>query len=292
MIPHVLRTPRLKLRAATASVLMALPLWAAAALDLDTLWNFNDPAASEVRFRAALADARGDDALVLRTQLARTLGLRERYAEAHRELDAIEPLVAAAGPEPRVRWLLERGRTWRSSGEAARSVPLFEQAYAQADAAKLERLAADALHMLALAAPALDDRLRWNRRTIDYARGAADPRARGWEAAALNNIGSDLREAGRLDDSLAAFREALVAYERRGRADDIRFARWQVANVLRLKGRLEEALAMQLALERDAAAAGEPDADIYSELALLHRAARNTRLADEAQARATALRNP
>ena len=44
---------------------------AGAAVDVDALWNFNDPAASEARFRAALTVAKGDDALVLRTQIAR-----------------------------------------------------------------------------------------------------------------------------------------------------------------------------------------------------------------------------
>lgn len=261
-----------------------------AAIDVDALWNHADPAASEARFRTALADARGDDALVLRTQIARTLGLRKRFDEAARELDGVEAVAATAGAEVRVRLALERGRWLRSSGRPADSVALFERAFAEGHAAKLERLAADALHMVALALPALDDRIAWNRRTIDYARRATDPKARGWEASALNNIGSDLRKAGRLDDSLTAFNEALAAYERKGRADDIRFARWQIANVLRLQGKLDEALAMQQALERDAAAAGAPDAFVYDELALLHAARSDGAAAALARARAQELR--
>lgn len=144
--------------------------------------------------------------------------------------------------------------------------------------------------MIALVEPQQDERIAWNRRTIEYARRASDPRAQGWQAAALNNIGSDLREAGRLDDSLAAFRDALAAYERKGGADEVRIARWQIANVLRLKGQRDEALAMQLALERDAAAAGAPDRYVYDELALLHRAAGDETLALEAEARAAQLR--
>jgi tetratricopeptide (TPR) repeat protein len=263
---------------------------ASAAVDVDALWNFDDPAASELRFREALANASGDDALILRTQIARTLGLRQRYDESQRELDAIEPALAAAGIEPRVRAWLERGRTLRSSGKPSDAKPLFVRAFATADAARLERLAADALHMIALAEPQLDDRIAWNRRTVAYAQRASDPRAQGWQAAAQNNIGSDLRDAGRLDESLAAFREALTAYERKGRADEIRVARWQIANVLRLKGQRDEALAMQLALERDAAAAGDPDPEVYDELVLLHRASGNEKLAREAEARAARLR--
>ena len=263
---------------------------AGAAVDVDALWNFNDAAVSEARFRQALSSAQGDDALILRTQIARTLGLRQRFDEAHQELDAIEPALAAAGFEPRVRAWLERGRTWRSSGKPAESKPLFMRACATADAAKLERLAADALHMLALVEPQLEERIAWNRRTIEYAQRANDPRAQGWQAAALNNIGSDLRDATRLDESLVAFRDALAAYERKGRADEVRFARWQIANVLRLKGRRDEALAMQLALERDAAAADEPDPYVYDELVLLYRLAGDQKLATEAEQRAQALR--
>jgi tetratricopeptide (TPR) repeat protein len=275
-------------RALLACMLAAGPAWGA--VDVDALWSFDDPAASEARFRAALLGASGDDALILRTQIARTFGLRQRYDEAQHELDAIEPALAAAGIEPRVRAWLERGRTLRSSGKSTDAKPLFVRAFASADAAQLERLAADALHMIALAEPQLEERIAWNRRTIAYAQRASDSRAQGWQAAAQNNIGSDLRDAKRFDESLAAFREALAAYERKGRADEIRIARWQIANVLRLKGQRDEALAMQLALERDAAVAGEPDPYVYDELVLLHRASGNEKLAREAEARAAQLR--
>ncbi|MDH4287507.1 MAG: tetratricopeptide repeat protein [Aquincola sp.] len=278
-------------RWAAAAVLWAACAAAPAAVDVDSLWNYDDPASSEARFRDGLASALGDDVLVLRTQIARTLGLRGRFEEAHRELDAIEPALASAGIEPRVRAWLERGRTWRSSGQPDKSRPLFNRAYVTADAAGLENLAADALHMLALAAPALDERVDWNRRTIDYAKRARDPRAQRWQAAAWNNIGNDLREAKRFDESLAAFRESLAAYEASGRAGGTRIARWQVANVLRLKGQADEALAMQLALERDAQAAGEPDPYVYDELALLHAARGDAERAARERAKAKELRD-
>ena len=118
--------------------------------DILALWDFDDPAGSEARFRAALTDATHDTALSLRTQIARTHGLRRQFSEAHRELDAVDADLAGAGPEPRVRTLLERGRTWRSSGEPARARPLFLQAEQLARTAKLEFLHVDALHMVAL----------------------------------------------------------------------------------------------------------------------------------------------
>jgi len=245
---------------------------AMAAVDVDALWNFSDPAASERRFRAALATAAGDDALVLRTQIARTFGLRRQFDRAHAELDAMAPALQAAGPVVRVRADLERGRTLRSAGQAAASRPLFRRAHETAAAAGLDALAADALHMIALVAEGLDERLDWNRQALALARRSADPGARRWAGPVLNNIGNDLRGAGRLAESLAMFQEAQAAYEQSGRTGGARFARWQVANVLRLLGQADEALALQLALERDNAAAGAPDVYVFEELALLYAA--------------------
>ena len=58
-------------RALTAATLAA-SMPAMAAIDVYALWNYDEPAASEARFRAALDGASGDDALILRTQIARS----------------------------------------------------------------------------------------------------------------------------------------------------------------------------------------------------------------------------
>lgn len=240
-------------------------------LDLPSMWNFEKPDESEARFRAALRSAQGDDALVLRTQIARSLGLRSRFAEAHAELDAIEPLLAGAGAEPKVRALLERGRVLRSARNPEAARPLFEQAFTLADAAGLEDLAGDALHMVALVAPDTDAQVAGNRRVLAYARAARDPAARRWEAVALNNLGVVLNAAERHAEALDVLTQALEAYRQRGNPRDVRIARWMVAHTLRRLGRLDEALAQQLELERDAQAAGAPDAYVFDELSRLYR---------------------
>lgn len=239
---------------------------------LDALWDFARPAVSEQRFREALKGASGDEALVLRTQIARSFSLRRQFDEAHRELDAIEPLLAAAGATPRVHALLERGRSWRSAGQPGRAEPLFRQAFDLADRERLEFLAADALHMVALVQPGTDEQVAWNRRVVAYARNAGDPRARRWDAAALNNIGVALNQAGRPAEALPALQEAQQAYERVGRPHNVRVARWMVAHTLRRLGRLAEALAAQRALEAEWAALGEADPYVFDELAEIHAA--------------------
>ena len=262
----------MKLAAAVlvAAVLGTTPLHAA--VDLDALWDFARPDLTEQRLRQALAAAQGDDALVLRTQIARTLGLRRQFDAALKELDAIEPALATAGAAPRVHALLERGRTLRSWGRPLDAEPLFQSAFDQADHARLEFLAADALHMVALVQATPEAQIAVNRRVVAYAQNAADPRAQRWDAAALNNIGSTLNEAGRHAEALDVLRQAQAAYDRQGRTYNVRVARWMVAHTLRRMGRLDEALQLQRALEADWAAAGGADPYVFDEIAEIHAA--------------------
>jgi tetratricopeptide (TPR) repeat protein len=107
---------------------------------------------------------------------------------------------------------------------------------------------------------------------VAYAQNARDPRARRWDAAALNNIGVSLNEAGRHAEALDALRQAQAAYERAGGEYNVRVARWMVAHTLRRLGRLDEALSMQRALEADWAGAGSADPYVFEELAEIHAA--------------------
>lgn len=260
------------LRALALALGLGVTLPACAVVDVDALWDYRRPAVTEAVFRAELRRAGGDDALVLRTQIARTLGLRDRFADATAELNAIEPALAAAGPEPRVRALLERGRVLRSSGRPVESLPWFHRAYALADQTGLQVLAGDALHMLALAEPDLDDRIRWNQRTIAYALKASDPKARRWEAPALNNLGYDLVEVERFDEALPMFRRLSSIHAAAHAVERDREARAMVAHVLRRLGRLDEALALLLALEREWEAVALPQGDVFDELAEVYAA--------------------
>jgi len=236
------------------------------AMDIRSLWDFDDPARSEAVFRDHLAPATGDDALSLQTQIARTYSLRSRFDDAHALLDRIEPQIAAAGPEPKVRFLLERGRTWRSGKQPDKARPLFLQAVELASAAKLDYLAIDAMHMVALLEPTLEQQLTWNRRALAAAQQASDPAARNWDASLANNIGMSLHDAGRHEEALASFRDALAARERLGKPGGIRIAHWTIAWTLRALKRHDEALAILTRIEREADAAGAPDGYVFEEI--------------------------
>jgi len=233
-------------------------------VDVSALWDFDDPAGSERRFREALQTAEGTERLVLLTQVARALGLQERYDEGHAALDDL----VATDPEVATRVSLERGRLLRSSGRPDEARPHFEAAAATARDARLDALHVDARHMVALVAPESDQR-RLTEEALDVARASTEPAARDWDASLLNNLGMVHADAGEWADALARFEEAQQACERVGDAGRIRIARWMVGWALRNLGRTEEALAVQTALKAELDSLGEEDPYVDEELALL-----------------------
>jgi tetratricopeptide (TPR) repeat protein len=155
-----------------------------------------------------------------------------------------------------------------SSGRADEARPLFESAARTAEAAGLEALHVDALHMVAITAPP-EEQHALNTRALAVARAASDQRARDWDASLLNNIGMTYADDGDFEHALAAFEEALAARERIGDPGRTRVARWMVAWALRNLGRRGEALALQQALKEELDSAGETDSYVDEELALL-----------------------
>lgn len=270
------------------------------ALDLAPLWNFNDPALSEQRFQAALATATGDDALILQTQIARTHGLRKDFARAQQILRELEPRLAGAGAEVRVRHALEFGRTLSSPVHDAatqtdavktQARAAYDRAFTLAKSAQLDDLAIDALHMLAFVDTEPADQLKWGREALAVALGSKQPSAQKWEASLRNNIGYALHQLGRYDEALSEFRQAVVLRERGTDAEATRVAHWMVAWTLRALKRNDESLAIQQRLERECDAAGAPDPYVFEELEILYRERGETAFAEAAAARRKALSN-
>ena len=271
-----------------ASILASLfvGLWAnaAMAIDLAPLWDFANPDVSEQRFQAALEKAAGDDALILRTQIARTYGLRNDFDGARQHLREIEEAVGTAGPEAKVRFHLELGRTFASTAHSAKLLSAeaksrarqeYDRALELARAAKLDSLAIDAIHMFAFVDTAPADQLKWGEAALEVSLASQQLGARRWEASIRNNVGYALHQLGRYDEALTQFHKALAIRERGTDAEATRVARWMVAWTLRSLDRTDEALQIQLALEKDADAAGQPDPYVFEELEVLYRRAGN-----------------
>ncbi len=254
-------------------------------IDIAPLWDFNEPALSEQRFRAALATAEGDDALIIQTQIARTYGLRGEFAQARQILAGIEPQIAEAGVEVEVRYTLELGRSYASTAhppesqtdemkERARTA--FGRAFELARDGGLDYLAVDALHMMTAVDTAPEDQLAWNQKAVAYMNASSQPDTRKWAGSLHNNTGYALHLLGGYEEALAEFELALAARERDGTPELMRVAHWMIAWTLRVLGRLDEALAIQLQLEKEYDALGESDTYVFEELEMLYRALGNS----------------
>lgn len=255
------------------------------AIDLASLWDFGKPDESERRFRQALEQATGDDALILQTQIARAHGLRKDFDGARVILAQIAPQIEAAGPEVKVRNVLEFGRTYASAKHSpeqqtpetkALARRSYEAALELARGAGLDDLAIDAIHMLAFVDTAPEDQLKWAQAALAVVERSEQTGAKRWEASIRNNLGYALHQLGRYEDALAQFEQAVVIRERGINIEATRVAYWMVAWTLRSLNQSDEALAIQLRLEAENDASGTPDQYVFEELEALYTAKGDT----------------
>ncbi|UCP14142.1 hypothetical protein KI797_16220 [Aeromonas media] len=237
--------------------------------DFMAQWDYQDPAASALRFHALLPEARAADLqyeLELLTQIARTHSLQRQFAKAHQLLDEIEPRLTDATPRARLRALLERGRTFNSAGDKAGARTLFEQAWQLGLKHKEIYLAIDAAHMVAIAAP-LEEQSRWHQLAMELAERSKDERVQGWLPSLYNNQGWTLFELGRLDDAITCQQKCLAWHEQHNNQAKAFIARWSLARLSRAQGLHEQAMAELIQLKADMAAASAPeDGYLFEEL--------------------------
>jgi tetratricopeptide (TPR) repeat protein len=245
--------------------------------EFDKLWNYQDPSATEMKFRELEPQAERsgslDYRLQLQTQIARTLGLQGRFVEAHETLDQVEPALTGETKVARVRYLLERGRALRSSGKLETARPLFLEAWEYGRGQGVDFFAVDAAHMMALVEPP-EEKLGWNLRAMELAEATEDGRAKGWLPTLYNNIGWDYHDQGEYAKALESLQKAWDWHQERDRkrgAEEpsryTRIAKWSVAKQLRMLGRTGEALAMQNELLAEWKAVGEEDGFVHEEVA-------------------------
>lgn len=283
-----------------AFAVLLLSETSAMAIDIKSLWDSN-PALSEERFRAALATASGDDALILKTQIARSWGLRRDFERARAVLAEVEPIVNTAGPEAQVRYWLELGRTYSSATHdaasqtedaKARARTAYDNALALARASNLDYLAIDTLHMVAFIDRSPADEVKWVDQALAILEASNQADAKQWEASLRNNRGYALQQLGRYPEALAELQRSLNARERQGQPRGIRIAHWMIAKTQRLMGRLYEAMEIQQRLEREWDADGEPDPYVFEELELIYRARNDLQRAEHYAARLKATTKP
>ena len=236
---------------------------------LDQLWDFDDPAGSEARFRALLPRAQRDEdgayEAELLTQLARAQGLQRRFDDAAATLDDAERALRPGDRRGPIRLLLERGRLANTSAEPGRGRESFLAAWELAAASREDALAVDAAHMLGIVEPP-DEARSWNERAMTLARSSPDPGARRWIGSLANNMAWARHDAGDDDGATELFELARDTWLADGRVDRARVARWSIARCLRSQGKLYDALAEQEALRVELEALREADGYVFEEL--------------------------
>lgn len=238
--------------------------------DFDKLWDYNNPAETEKKFREFLPAAeKGKDKgyyIELLTQIARTYSLRKKFDDAHALLDKAMKLIRAEHVVPRIRYMLERGRTYNSSGEYDKARELFLAAYQQADKYGEDYLAIDAVHMLGIVDKG-EDSLKWNELAIEMAEKTSDEKAKGWLGALYNNTGWTYHDMGEYEKALDLFERGVKWREQKEDKFQLGIAKWCVARVHRSLKRIDEALKEQLELEKWFAENGlQQDGYIFKEI--------------------------
>jgi tetratricopeptide (TPR) repeat protein len=241
-------------------------------IDFDAWWNYQQPAQTAEKFAALLqqwaAGEKNEQYVCLLTQLARTQSLQRNFTEAHHYLDQAAELMTDAMPLAKVRYGLERGRTFNSAQQKEPAIPLFEMAYQTALSINETAFAVDAAHMLAIAMPSTEQQLAWNHIAIDLAESSTDPKAQQWLGSLYNNTAWTHFDMGDYERALSIFETALQWRQDNHHSESTIFvARWSVARCLRALLRTQEALAIQQSLCEEMTQHAQPDGYVYEELA-------------------------
>lgn len=242
--------------------------------DFDKLWNYNKPAETEVKFREVLSKTKPEDNLdyylQLLTQIARTLGLQMKYDEAHKLLDEVEKQLKPELIIPRIRYNLERGRTFNSSGMKDKSIHYFLDAYHLGMENNLDFYTIDAAHMLGIAEKQ-DEALNWNEIAIELIEKSTNERARGWLGSLLNNTGWTYFDKGDYDTAMEYFKKNVKYHTERNNKEQLRIANWCVARTLRAQNKTDEALELQLKILKQLEENNETgDGYVFEELGELY----------------------
>jgi len=240
--------------------------------DFNAMWDYSDPAGTEQKFRAILEDPEHsssiDYQLELNTQIARTLGLQQKFDEGHGLLDNVISLLTNKTTVPSIRYHLERGRLFNSDNKREKALEQFQLAFDLAENKGEDYYAIDAAHMIAYALieqPA--EKLKWEEKALSIAEHSKIPKAAAWTGSINNNIGWSYFDMEDYDKAITSFEKSLVWEESKNNDGKARIAKWSIAKCKRMKGNVEGGLSDFMALEKEIEAAGaDPDGYVYEEI--------------------------
>ncbi len=239
--------------------------------DFDQMWDYNNPDQTELKFRELIPMAEKSDDISyyaqLLTQIARTQGLQQKFEEAHKVLDSVEVILTEKLVVARIRYLLERGRVYNSSGHPDKAKPLFLKAYELAAKNNQDFYAIDAIHMVQIVEPP-EKQLQWAEEAMKLAEETKEERAKKWLGPLYNNTGWTYFDLKEYDKALELFEKSLKWREAKNDEQGTRIAKWTIARTYREIGKIEEALEMQRVLEQEREEKElEPSGYVFEEIA-------------------------
>lgn len=241
--------------------------------DFDKLWNYYDPAATEIKFREVLKDSSPVKDLSrhvqLLTQIARTYSLRKQFDEAHKILDEAGGQLTEEKGVDHIRYFLERGRTFNSSGDKRNAEICFRNALDISQKLNEDFYTIDTIHMLAIITSP-DESIRLNEEAIVLAEESKQERAKSWIGSLYNNLAWGYFDKAEYEKALSIFLRALKWREDKQQLHEIFLAKWCVARTLRALNRIEEAIKIQLALFEELVDTDRKDGYVYEELGELY----------------------
>ena len=255
--------------------------------NFDAMWDYQHPDSTEIVFTEilkGLTDSTESSYDIvyhaeLLTQIARTQGLQRKFTQAHATLDSVKSMLNDNMKIAFMRYLLERGRVFNSSGEKEVSIPLFLKAYEYGTENNFDFYTLDAAHMLGIVEPP-EKQLEWNLKALKIAEETSDTNCKGWLAPLYNNIGWTFNDLAEYDQALIYFQKG---YERRIEIGDergTRIAKWTVGRCLRSLGQIDEALKLLKEIQTELEEKDLPkDGYVFEELAELYSLKGNKKLA-------------
>ncbi len=255
--------------------------------NFDAMWDYQHPDSTEIVFTnilkglkdSAESSYNAEYHVELLTQIARTQGLQGEFDQAHTTLDSVKNMLNENMRIGNIRYLLERGRVFNSSGEWEISKPLFLRAYEYGIENSLDTYTLDAAHMMGIVEPP-DKQLDWNLKALKIAEETSDTNCKGWLGPLYNNIGWTYHEQANYDQALIYFQKGFDWRTEVGDENGARIAKWTVGRCLRSLQKISEALKLQIELQTEIENNNLPkDGYVFEELAELYLLTNNKELA-------------
>ncbi len=222
--------------------------------DLEAPWDKRNPKISRSAFLEALPGAKSEAPkeylAILLTQLARTYSLEYDFPPAHQYLDEAESLLEKNMALGKIRYWLERGRTYNVSNEKEKAKALFLKAFDLALEKNYEYYAVDAAHMMGIVEPP-EQQIQWSKRAMAIAEQSEEQRTRDWLGPLYNNTGWSYHDTGDYKNAFKIFEKSLSFRTEKQDLAGISIARWCLGRTHRSLGEPDKALEIHFILEKE-----------------------------------------